>query len=152
MGLTWAEHLSVGNALIDLDHKNLICKVNNVRNAIRARDSFMLKVAFEHLEDGLCIHYANEERIAQAVNFDFSAHKQKQQYTLSELQHLRAELLAKRGIWSDLAVAHFIGFLKTWMIEDHIVRMNMLMKPTLQSHDYTFLPGCEDDKTIHTAG
>ena len=152
MGLTWIEQLSVGNAVIDSDHKNLISIVNNVRNAIRSRDSFILSETFVRLEDWLWIHFENEERIARAVNFDFSGHKQEQQYALKELQHLRDELVAKGGIWSDGAVEHFTGFLKSWLIDDHIVRLDMLMKPALQTRDYTFWPGGKDDETNHIAG
>ncbi|MBI5438130.1 MAG: hemerythrin family protein [Nitrosomonadales bacterium] len=152
MGLTWNKQLSVGNAVIDSDHKNLINIVNSVRNAIRSRDSFILSEAFVRFEDWLCIHFANEERIAHAVNFDFSGHRQEQQYALCELQHLRDELVAKGGIWSDGATEHFTGFLKNWLIDDHIVRLDMLMKPALQVRDYTFWPGWKDDETNHIAG
>lgn len=141
MGLTWTGQLSVGNAVIDSDHEKLIGIVNDVRCAIRSRDSCVLAKEFVRLEDWLCIHIANEERIAQAVNFDFSAHRQEQQYALRELQHLKEELIAKDGLWSDGAVAHFTDFLKHWLIDDHIISLDMLMKPTLQTYDYTFRPG-----------
>ncbi len=141
MGLVWTEQLSVGNAVIDSDHEKLIGLVNDVRYAIRSRDGFILTKEFVRLEDWLCIHFANEERIARAVDFDFSEHRQEQQYALRELQHLRDELIAKDGLWSDGAVAHFTGFLEHWLIDDHIIGLNMLMKPTLQAHDYAFQPG-----------
>ncbi|MFZ2301765.1 MAG: hemerythrin family protein [Gallionella sp.] len=151
MGLTWTEQLSVGNAVIDSDHKNLIAIVNDVMDAIRVRDCFVLSKAFVRFEDWLCVHFANEERIARAVNFDFFGHRQEQQYALRELQHLRDELVAKGGIWSDSAAEHFTGFLKNWLIDDHIVRLDMLMKPSLQTRDYTFWPGWVDDEVNHTA-
>lgn len=152
MGLVWAEHLSVGNAVIDSDHKNLIGIVNKIRSEIRSRDTFLLSEAFVHLEDWLWIHFENEERVAQAVNFDFSGHKREQQYALRELQHLRDELVGKGGIWSDSAVEHFNDFLKNWLIDDHIVRRDMQMKPALQARAYTFWPGWKDDEINHLAG
>ncbi len=152
MWLKWTKQLSVGNAVIDSDHKNLISVVNNVRNSIRTRNAFLLVDAFVHLEDWLWIHFENEERIAQAVNFEFSGHKQEQQYALRELQHLRDELVGKGGIWSDGAVKHFNSFLENWMIDDHIVRRDMQMKPALQAHDYTFWPSWKDNETNHLAG
>ncbi len=147
MGLAWNKQMSVGNAVIDSDHKNLIEIVNRIRSEIRSRDTFLLSEAFVHLEDWLWIHFENEERIAQTVNFDFSGHKQEQQYALRELQHLRDELVGKGGIWSDSAVEHFNDFLKNWLIDDHIIRRDMLMKPVLQAHDYNLLPG----EAIHAA-
>ncbi|MDO8811734.1 MAG: hypothetical protein Q7J38_06870 [Gallionella sp.] len=65
---------------------------------------------------------------------------------------MRDELVGKGGIWSDSAAEHFTGFLKSWLIDDHIVRLDMLMKPALQAHDYTFWPGWKNDEINHTAG
>lgn len=152
MGLKWTKQLSVGNAVIDSDHKNLISIVNNVRNAVRARNSLILPKLFAHFESALCIHFANEKKIARAVNFDFSGHMQEQQYALEELQHLKDEQVVKSGLCSDGAVEHFTDFLKNRLIDDHIVRLDMLMKPALQAHGYTFRPGRKDDETNHMAG
>lgn len=64
MELAWSEELSVGNAMIDSEHKDLIIIVNNVEHAIRARDSSALSRAFKLLEDHMRIHFTNEEKIA----------------------------------------------------------------------------------------
>ena len=141
MRLKWTKQLSVGNAIIDSEHRNLIGIANNVRRAIKSRDSSTLPQEIEHLEDWLYVHFANEEKIARAVNFDFSQHKLAQQYWLKELWFLRDELTGKRGLWSDNAIEHFSHFLSDWMIDGHIISLDMLMKPTLQTYDYNFLPG-----------
>lgn len=152
MGLAWNKQMSVGNAVIDSGHKYLIGIANNARRAIKARDSFILSQELKRLENWLCIHFINEKRIARVVNFDFSEHKLGQQYALSELQRLRDELATKNGILSDGAVEYFNDFLKNWLIDNYIVRLGMQMKPTLQSHGYTFWPGRENDEINHTAG
>lgn len=141
MKLAWSEHLSVGNSVIDSEHRNLISIVNDVVHAIGARDCQALAQAFEQLEDWLCIHFANEEHIARAIKFDFSKHSSAQQHLLKELQHMRSELIAKDGMWSDGAVDHFARSLKHWMIDGHITNLDMLMKPALQALGYEFWPG-----------
>ncbi|MDO8466198.1 MAG: hemerythrin domain-containing protein [Gallionella sp.] len=150
MKLKWTKQLSVGNAVIDSEHKNLITIANSVRRAIKARDSAALPQELEHLEDWLYVHFANEEKIAQAVNFDFSQHKLAQQCWLKELWLLRNELIGKNGLWSDDAIEHFSLFLSDWMIDGHIIGLDMPMKPVLQSYGYNFLPGAAD-KAIHSA-
>ena len=140
MGLAWTKELSVENALIDSEHKKLIEMINGVELTIRERDCSAMSQAFRSLEDWLCVHFENEEKIARAINFDFSKHKPAQQYGLKELQHLRDELVMKDGLWSDGAVEHFAHFLKRWMIDEHIIKLNMLMKPMLQIHPYDFNP------------
>jgi hemerythrin-like metal-binding protein len=151
MKLKWAEQLSVGNAVIDSDHKNLIAVINGIERAIRARDYSVISQAFELLEGWLCVHFANEEKIALAVKFDFFKHKQAQQYSLKELQHFKDELVAKKGIWCESAIEHYVHFLKVWMTE-HIIKVDMPMKPMLQTHDYKFWPGCKEGEINRAAG
>lgn len=138
MELVWTKELSVGNAIIDAEHRNLIGMVNEIRYGIRIRDSSALSQAFKLLENWLCIHFVNEEKIARAVKFPFAQHKLAQQHSLKELQHMRDELVIKDGIWSDGAANHFNRSLKNWMIDRHIIKLDMLMKPALQNHDYHF--------------
>ncbi|MDD5299908.1 MAG: hemerythrin family protein [Gallionella sp.] len=138
MEMAWTEQLSVGNELIDSEHRNLISLANGVIRAIQARNSSGLAQAFEQLELWLCLHFANEEKMAQAINFDFSNHQLAQHYGLNELRFLRGLLVAKNCLWFDGAVEHFTHFLKNWMIDDHIVRLDMRMKPVLQTRPYSF--------------
>lgn len=144
MEFAWTKQLSVGNVIIDSEHKYLVGIANNARRAIKARDSFMLSHEFERLENWLCIHFTNEEKIARVINFDFSQHKQEQGYALKELQHLRDELAAKDGIWCESEAERYSDFLGDWIIDRHIIKSNMLMKPALQTYAYTFWPGWQD--------
>lgn len=141
MKLKWTKQLSVGNAVIDSEHKNLIGIASNARHAIKTRDSAALSQELEHLEDWLYVHFANEGMIARAVSFDFSQHKLAQQCWLKELWLLRNELIGKNGSWSDDAIEHFSLFLGDWMIDGHIISLDMPMKPALQAYGYNFLPG-----------
>lgn len=151
MKLVWTKQLSVGNTVIDSDHKNLIAVINGIERAIRARDYSVISQAFELFEGWLCVHFANEEKIARAVKFDFSKHKHAQLYSLRELQHFKDELVAKKGIWCESAIEHYAHFLRAWMTE-HIVKVDMPMKPMLQTLDYKFWPGWKEGETNYAAG
>lgn len=136
---TWTDDLSIGNASIDADHKKLIVMVNGVEAMIRARDSFALAQALEQLEHHLYVHFVNEERIAQAVNFPFGKNKAEHEHVLKEFQHMKDELIAKNGIWSDGAAEHYSHFLSDW-IRDHVLNEDMLLKPVLTTYPYDFKP------------
>lgn len=140
MELKWTEDLSIGNAIIDAEHRSLIGITNEVVCEIHAKDIPALLRSFKLLEDWLYPHFANEEKIAQAIDFPFWRHKQAQQHALKELQYLKNELVDKAGVWSDGATKHFINTLKDWMINEHILKLDMQMKPTLQAYDYHFWP------------
>lgn len=135
----WTDDLSVGNASIDADHKKLIVMVNGLEAMIKARDGFALAQAFEQLEHYLCAHFVSEEKIAQAVNFPFDKNKREHEYVLREFMHMKNELLAKKGIWSDGAAEHYSHFLSDW-IRDHVLNEDMLLKPVLQTYPYDFKP------------
>jgi len=135
----WTDELSVGNATIDTEHKDLIVMVNGIEAMIKARDSFALPQAFEQLEHYLCIHFADEEDIARAIEFPFAKNKQEHKYVLKEFQHMKNELVAKNGIWSDGAAEHYSNFLSNW-ITDHVINEDMLMKPALKNYPYDFKP------------
>lgn len=141
MELAWTNQMSIGNAAIDSDHRNLLNMVDNVVHAIRRRESSALSQAFKTLEEWLCTHFANEEKIARAIDLPFDQHKRAQQYSLKELQNLRDELAAKEGSWSEIASEHYANFLNNWIIDEHIAKLDMPMKPALQKYPYDFMPG-----------
>jgi len=135
----YTDELSVGNATIDTEHRNLIAMVNGVEAMIKARDNFALPEALEQLEHWLCIHFTDEENIARAINFPFARNKQEHKYVLKEFQHMKDELINKNGIWSDGAAEHYSSFLSNW-ITTHVTNEDMLMKPALKNYPYDFKP------------
>ncbi len=139
MALEWTEQLSVGNALIDTEHENLIDMINSVEHALRAGDQPALLSSFKRLADGVRLHFMTEEKIAQAIRFPFDHHHGAHQYLQKELQYMREELEAKSGMWSEGAVEHFSRMLGSWMM-DHIAGEDMMLKPALQACSYDFAP------------
>lgn len=139
MELAWSEGLSVGNATIDSEHRDLLEIINDVENAIRARDSTALPQLFEMLVNSVNVHFSDEEKIARIIGFDFAHNKLEHQYVQSELRHMREELAFNNGSWSESVAEHYSCFLGEWMIQ-HILQEDMLMKPTLLAHPYDLKP------------
>lgn len=139
MELLWTVQLSVGNEMIDNEHKDLFDKINAVERAIRARDSIALPQSFKLLEDCVRVHFADEEMLAHTIDYPFAHNKMEHQYVQKELQFMRGELVAKNGMWSASAAEHYSYFLSEWMVQ-HILNEDMLMKPMLQAYPYDFKP------------
>lgn len=146
MCMSWNKQLSVGNTIVDSEHKHLISLVNQVERAMKTamelRDGAPLLHAFDQLEDELLRHFRNEEKIAGAIHFPFDEHMKAQEHMLTELHYLRSELMAKDCIWTRSALEHFCEFLDAWMTE-HITKTDMPMKSVLQGYDYNFWPDWE---------
>lgn len=143
--IAWTKKLSVGNAIIDTEHRNLIAMINDIESLINARDNPALLQAFEQLERWLCIHFANEANIAQTIDYDFTQHKLAEQNLQGEIRRLKDELVAKGGKWSEDEIKHYAVCLKNWLTK-HIIDVDMLMKPALQNHPYDLLPRKAIDK------
>lgn len=139
MELEWTDDMSVGNGVIDADHKILLGMVNGVVHAIELADCTVISQSFELFDSRLRTHFENEESIARTIKFPFTKHKQAQQYYLKELDLLKDELLARGGVWCKGSIMHYSDSMRTLMIE-HITRKDMLMKPSLQSYPYNFNP------------
>lgn len=139
MNLAWSEGLSVGNATIDSEHQKLLQMINDVENAIRAKDSTNLPQLFKLLEAYVRLHFSDEEKIARAIGFDFVHNKMEHQCVQKELRQMREELVANSGTWSESVSEYYSCFLGEWMIQ-HIIQEDMLMKPLLQTYPYDFRP------------
>lgn len=137
MALAWSNELSVGNAIIDSEHKNLLVMVNNIEQILKAKDSSNLSHELELLEDWLCTHFENEEKIALAVGFDFSKNKMEHQTLLKELHRIIGELKAMNGIWSEKTAKQYFQYLCDWLT-GHVIEEDMLMKQVLQTREYHF--------------
>lgn len=137
MGILWTEQLSVGNAIIDSDHKELIAMINGAEYMIKKTDSTALPLAFDHIEHWLRVHFSNEEMIAQAVGFSFARHKLRHETMLKTFHLMRGVIEGKNGAWDEDGAEHYAEFLSDWLT-NHLIDEDMLMKPVLESYPYDF--------------
>ena len=142
MTLVWSEELSIGNALIDTDHKNLILKTNDVVQAIKSRDASELMMAFDQLESSLNTHFVNEEKVAHAIHFSFEKNEADHKSILAILKRIKgavASMIAHKGAMTEDAVDHYSEFLCDWLT-NHVINEDMLLKPALKEYPYDYTP------------
>jgi len=144
MKIKWSEHLSIGNAMIDSDHKNLIVVVNRVNDAIQTGDRVALSKSFELLEAYMRIHSQNEEKFAEAISYPFVQDKMAQQQLMDELRYMIKKLTVIDEDWPGNILEMYSRFLAGWII-DHIIKTNMPMKQMLLAYPYDFIPGKNKD-------
>lgn len=141
MPLIWKKHLSIGNAVLDHEHKSMIGMINSIEYAIRKNDNPALFKEIKLFKGIVHAHFANEARIAQAVNFDFERHDQGHQYLLKELDATLDELESKVAMpddtWCKYAMGNYPELLRDWHIK-HITGEDMEMKLVLQRYHIDF--------------
>lgn len=139
MDLVWSNRLSVGNDMIDSEHKQLLRLVNDLDKEIRHKNPALFIEALTALENVTRIHFSHEETIAKTIRFPFKEHYLEHKYVLDEFRAFKSELTASPGHWSESLVEHFYLFLCTWSIE-HVVEDDMKMKPFLEAYPHDFVP------------
>ena len=139
MEWAWTKQMSVGNGVLDSEHKKILNLVTQIERSIRARDGEHLFLVFRQFEDAIRTHFGNEARIAKAINYHFVHHNLEHQYILKEIQAIEEELVSSHGKLSESAAEHYFQFLSRWAT-DHINEDDMKMKAILETYPYDFKP------------
>lgn len=137
MSLEWREQLSVGNDVIDNDHKYLIELINRIELSLGPKNLFALTEAISSLEKYSVLHFAAEEKIAHAAGYPKVSHLNASHTALTEkLDQM------KQGIgecWDEAASERFITLLREWLI-NHVIKEDLQMKPFLAKRSPAFDP------------
>jgi hemerythrin len=137
MGLAWREQLSVGNDVIDDDHKHLIEIINQVENNLLSKNRRALNVALDELTRYSETHFVSEEKIATAVGYSHVARiHDSHAMLLTRLSEVRQEIGEE---WTEESVGHFTTLLRDWLIK-HVIKEDLLMKPFLTKFSPRFDP------------
>lgn len=135
-------NLSVGNRTLDSKHKELLNIVNWMAHLIEVMDPVTLSQAMELFEDKLRACFADEENIAQTVNFCFASHKLSHQRLLEEFRHTRGKLANRNGMLPKIEAQECVTSLKNRLIH-HIREDGRPLKIVLDTHYYDLQPDCE---------
>ena len=137
MGLVWREQLSVGNDVIDSDHKHLIEIINLVERSLKTINRSELTVAFGSLIQYSKEHFDREEKIASAAGYMQVSHlHQSHEQLLRKIDQMQQKI---GEVWTEAAVEHFTALLRDWLI-NHVIKEDLLMKPMLKKHSPKFNP------------
>lgn len=137
MSLVWREQLSVGNDLIDSDHKYLIEIINQVEYCMRTKSRDGLGSAFNRLTRYAKTHFVVEEMIAEKAGYtDASRLHASHEVWMERLSQLRQEI---KDEWTETSMDHFAKLLRSWLV-DHVIKEDLLMKPILAQRSPLFDP------------
>jgi hemerythrin len=137
MGLQWRDQLSVGNDLIDTDHKYLIDIINKTEASMKANNQVELLVVLDELAHYGQTHFDREERVAKAVGYPRTDQLHDSHVKLIvSLSKVKAEL---GDSWTDEAQVQFTTFLRDWLIQ-HVIKEDIPMKPWMTKFSPRFDP------------
>lgn len=121
--IKWKEEYSVGNKMIDLQHKELFAMTNNFYNSIRkgANKEGMLKI-INDLNSYVLFHFAEEEAMMKASNYaGIEEHCKEHQKFIEKVSDIKQRFSEGRLVMS----LEITSFIKEW-ISDHILNTDRL--------------------------
>lgn len=140
MTIVWRDAMSVSNALIDTDHRYLMCLINTVELALTTGQPLeILRTVLAQLKQYTQEHFDREERLMMAVRFvRFDHHRGQHLKLIRELDEAaRPVLAAADGAVGEAARDALVALLRHWLV-DHILKEDMHLKPILSQYPATF--------------
>ncbi len=162
MPIIWREQMSVGNTLIDNEHRVLIDLINQVESALQITENHhILSAALVKLLDYTGYHFEHEEKIQKKVGYlEQNKHKQEHQRIMKDLRTIQLQLdrilnpagveetsIDKEVTDSELNqlldddshnvdandLAGLIKLIRHWVL-DHVLVTDLKMKPFLSKY------------------
>ena len=133
MPIQWREEMSVGNDIIDDDHKNLIGLINEYEAALSMKNPVILKHAITGLVDYANSHFEREEKLMAAVHYPhLNAHREHHRTLLYRIEDFHEGILKAHKI--DLGEAS--RFLYDWLVR-HVLDEDLKLRPYVagERHD-----------------
>lgn len=117
--IAWNENMSVGNSMIDSEHRKWIEIINKLGDAMKsgAADTVMGEIINE-LADYTSKHFRDEENLfSRSAYPNTDAHKAKHKFLVDKIKSLRADYQNNQVALS----VQILNFLKEWLVE-HIMK------------------------------
>ena len=126
--IQWSPSFSVGNAMLDADHRKLIDILNQIYDAWTEHStSLELERLFDELMDYTDHHFSREESKLSSRDYEDLDKHHAAHERLRELVHaFRSRHLA--GQRADVLTEDMAKFLKSWLL-DHILEEDMKYRP-----------------------
>lgn len=140
MTILWRPQMSLGNALIDGDHRYLIALINTVELALRtAGERDALATALDQLVVYTHDHFDREERLMRAIRYrGYDEHRRSHRDLTARLVDIRAAIeAAPTGAAPQDEIDRLIELLRSWLL-DHVLKEDLLLKPELAKYPENF--------------
>ncbi len=128
MPILWRNEMSVGNDLIDQDHRYLLCLFNSIELVLSDKGLLdQLPFYFDQLFEYTQFHFEREEKIQLKSGYaGYYEHKQKHQKIIQRLGEVNEELKSgKADLKQDL-----LALVREWIV-DHLIKTDKEMSQHL---------------------
>jgi len=140
MPILWRPQMSLGNAVLDGDHRYLIALINTVELALRdpaARES--LVTVLDQLAAYTVEHFGREERIMGGLGYaGLERHRGAHRELAQRLVEIRAAIEGAADGAPPSERDRLAELLRGWLL-DHVLKEDLLLKPLLERKPDNFV-------------
>ena len=134
MPIVWRDTMSVGDAMIDGDHRELIAIINLAEQVINQSGSRrdLMKV-LDRLEAYTQMHFVREEALQKRMRYPLDeAHKKEHGKLITTLKEIRRQVEEASDPCSyEQSLSGLAELLRKWLIR-HILDHDLRMRPYIQ--------------------
>ncbi|OAN47976.1 hypothetical protein A6A04_04235 [Paramagnetospirillum marisnigri] len=130
MSIAWRDAMSVGDPVIDADHRHLVEMINVFEAAIVGTiDHKKVARVLLGLVEYTGEHFKREEDIQLKIRYPYhESHRHGHRDVLRQLTGIVQTYTAARGEERDRMIRDLGKFLREWLV-DHIIQSDLRMKP-----------------------
>lgn len=136
----WSEAMSVGESLLDADHKSLVLLINRLHDSLEAgEDPAALGDVFDSLISYINFHFHREEMVMKACGYpEAKAHREEHAGFTKYVYEMRERYSQE----ADVAIIReLLDYLKTWL-NHHILVQDMAYKPYVEHNRWAREVSC----------
>lgn len=130
---------SIGNRVVDSEHRKMFDVIHRLQNSIMAKDYAAIATEFKLLRDISNACFSIEEEIARTINFDFTQHRQAHYNLLEKYQHLSDTFATRNGCMSDWEVDAYKNYIHDWLMY-HLEHESEPLRIVLNTYLYDLKP------------
>lgn len=130
---------SVGNRIIDTNHKQLFDIIHRVQQSIITGNLAAMSAEFEVFENFARTCFSAEEEIARAAGFDFTWHGMAHQNLLEKYRQIKDELIDRKVSWSETECEAYLMMLVD-LLKRHLDHESRSLMCVLDTYYYDFRP------------
>lgn len=133
MPIVWSDKMSVGDRVIDADHKKLIELINTIETQLEGEtDLAVFTDTMHQLEKYTDIHFEREEEIMKQVYYArHYQHMIRHHELRNEFKQIKEKMFTQIEKFHEVQdVEQLCDLLRHWLM-DHVFAEDMLMKPVL---------------------
>ena len=134
MPIVWQDSMSVGDAIIDRDHQELIAIINMAEQVINQSGSLReLQRVLTRLDHYVKEHFAREEALQESMRYPYrGGHAKEHVRLIKTLDEIRGRLDGACDAYDYEAIFSGLAeLLRNWLMR-HILDHDMRMKPYIE--------------------